>query len=348
MIDALRKFVSLADCDLSINLGTTNTLIYESERGVVLEEPSLIAVQREKITHQEVVVAVGIDAKKMLGRTPAKTRVVRPVRDGVISDFTLAELMLKHFVIKCIGMRYLRLPRILITVPCGANQVERRAFRDVASSVGARSVYLIDEPIAAAVGTNLPIEQAIGSMVLDIGGGTADIAVMSMNGIVFSSSIRIGSERFDAAIINFVKNTYGIIIGEITAERIKIDIGNLDGVRTKYFEGMGVNIREGIPESFKISSEEVKEAITPELNEIVKAVKVALENTPPELATDISNNGLVLTGGGSQISGLSDYIAKSTNLTVILAQDPNKCVVRGGGLVLEMNEYNRGHFTNFT
>lgn len=346
MFDFLRKVASFVACDLSINLGTTNTLIYETERGVVLDEPSLIAVQLDRFSQQEKVVAVGLEAKKMLGRTPEKTRVVRPIREGVISDFTLAEEMLKLFVTKCIGVRYLRLPRILITVPCGANQVERRAFRDVASSIGARSVYLIDEPIAAAVGTNLPIEQATGSMVLDIGGGTADIAVMSMNGIVYSSSLRVGSEKFDEAITNYVKNTYGIIIGEVTAERIKIDVGDLSGVKPKVFEGMGVSIREGIPEVFRVNSEDVRSAITNELNEIVKTVKLALESTPPELAADISNNGLVLTGGGSQLSGLSNHITNATNLTVIVAQNPTTSVVRGGGLVLEMGEQNRGNFTN--
>ena len=315
---------------------------------MVINEPSLIAVQQERYSRQEQVIAVGNDAKKMLGRTPEKTRVVHPIRDGVISDFTLAEKMLKHFVVKCIGARYLRLPRILITVPCGANQVERRAIRDVASGVGARSVYLIDEPIAAAVGTNLPIDQAVGSMVLDIGGGTADIAVMSLNGIVYSNSIRVGSEKFDQAIINHIKNQQGIIIGDVTAENIKKQIGDVSSLQRLHYEGKGVSVREGIPETVRISNDHVREAITPEINQIIKAVKVALEHTPPELSADISNNGLVLTGGGSQLRGLPNFIASATNLSVLLAQDPTFCVVRGGGMVLEMTELSRGNFINLS
>ncbi|MDI9347631.1 MAG: rod shape-determining protein [Methylacidiphilales bacterium] len=348
LLGLLSKFSAFIGCDLSINIGTTNTLIYERERGIVLEEPSLIAVQQDRYSQQENIIAVGLEAKKMVGRTPEKTRVARPIRDGVISDFTLAEAMLKHFMVKSIGARYLRLPRILITVPCGANQVERRAIRDIASSVGARSVYLIDEPIAAAVGTNLPIDRATGSMVLDIGGGTADVAVMSMNGIVYANSIRIGSEKFDKAIINYIKNKRNIIIGDVTAEDIKLTIGDMSGVKLSHFEGKGVSIRDGIPESFKISNDEVKEAIIPEINKIVQAIKDALEQTPPELAADISNNGLVLTGGGSQLRGLAQYVASATNLTVILAQHPTTCVVRGGGLVLEMSEINRGNFVNLS
>jgi rod shape-determining protein MreB len=332
----LKNLRGLFSRDLSIDLGTANTLIYVRDQGIVLNEPSVVAIRNHN--NRRTVAAVGLDAKRMLGRTPGNIMATRPLKDGVIADFEVTEQMLKHFIAKVHEQRYLRpSPRVLVAVPCQSTAVERRAIRESAMSAGARSVRLIEEPMAAAIGAGLPVHDAVGTMVVDIGGGTTEIAIISLNGVVYSDSVRMGGDRFDEAIINYVRRTQGSLIGDATAERIKQEIGTaFPGKELREIDVRGRNLAEGVPRSFTLNSSEVLEALQEPLSVVVQSVKRALEQTPPELAADIAETGLVLTGGGSLLRDLDLLLAEETGLPVILAEDPLTCVARGGGRALEL------------
>lgn len=335
----LKRFRGLFSNDLSIDLGTANTLIYAKGKGIVLDEPSVVAIRQDRGPGgPKTIEAYGKAAKGMLGRTPQNIIAIRPMRDGVIADFNITEKMLQHFIGCVHESQLLRpSPRVLICVPCGATQVERRAIRESVAGAGARTVYLIDEPMAAAIGAGLPVDEPRGSMVLDIGGGTSEVAILSLNGIVYSSSVRIGGDKFDEAITSYVRRNYGILIGEATAERIKIEIGT--GYPAKdllEIEVKGRNLSEGIPRSFSLNSNEILEALQEPLHGIIQAVKSALEQTPPELGADVAERGIVLTGGGSLLRDIDRLIMEETGLPVIMAEDPMTCVARGGGRVLEL------------
>nr|WP_299240345.1 rod shape-determining protein [uncultured Halomonas sp.] len=331
-----KRLRGLFSSDLSIDLGTANTLIYVRGRGIVLDEPSVVAIRQSGSTRS--VAAVGIDAKRMLGRTPGNITAIRPMKDGVIADFTVTEQMLQHFIRKVHQSTFLTpSPRVLVCVPCMSTQVERRAIKESAEGAGAREVFLIEEPMAAAIGAGLPVEEAQGSMVVDIGGGTSEIAIISLNGVVYSESIRIGGDRFDEAITAYVRRHYGSLIGEATAERIKEEIGcAYPGGELREIDVRGRNLAEGIPRSFTLNSHEILDALQDPLASIVSAIKSALEQSPPELASDIAERGLVLTGGGALLRDLDKLIAEETGLPVIVAEDPLTCVARGGGKALEM------------
>jgi rod shape-determining protein MreB len=333
-----KRIRGLFSNDLAIDLGTANTLIYIPGQGIVLNEPSVVAIKEDRIRGAKTIAAVGLDAKLMLGRTPGNIIAIRPLKDGVIADFAVTERMLRFFIEKVHQSKMLRpSPRILICVPCGSTQVERRAIRESAAMAGAREVYLIEEPMSAAIGAGLPVEEACGSMVLDIGGGTSEVAVISINGIVYSSSVRIGGDRFDEAIINYVRRNYGTLIGEATAERIKHEIGTAyPGSEVREIEVKGRNLAEGVPRSFSLNSNEILEALQEPLSGIVGAVKLALEQTPPELGSDVATRGIFLTGGGALLKDIDRLIAEETGLPVYIADDPLTCVARGGGMVLEM------------
>ncbi|MGB5396015.1 MAG: rod shape-determining protein, partial [Gammaproteobacteria bacterium] len=290
--------------------------------------------------------AFGKEAKGMLGRTPQNITAIRPMRDGVIADFNITEKMLQHFIRSVHESQLLRpSPRVLICVPCGATQVERRAIRESAAGAGARRVYLIEEPMAAAIGAGMPVDDPRGSMVLDIGGGTSEVAVISLNGIVYAASVRVGGDKFDEAIISYVRRNYGILIGEATAERIKHEIGTAyPGKDLLEIEVKGRNLSEGIPRSFSLNSNEILEALQEPLHGIVSAVKTALEQTPPELGADVAERGIVLTGGGSLLRDLDRLIMEETGLPVVMAEDPLTCVARGGGRVLELIDKHGGDF----
>jgi rod shape-determining protein MreB len=324
--------------DLSIDLGTANTLIYSRGHGIVLDEPSVVAIREDSGRGGRVVEAVGQEAKNMLGRTPGNITAIRPLKDGVIADFTVTEKMLQHFIRKAHGQRYFRpSPRVLICVPYGSTQVERRAIRESAEGAGARKVHLIDEPMAAAIGAGMPVHEARGSMVLDIGGGTSEVAVISLNGIVYAASVRIGGDRFDEAITSYVRRNYGILIGEATAERIKHEIGSaFPGQEVLEISVKGRNLSEGVPRSFTLNSNEILEALQEPLQGIVGAVKEALEQTPPELGADVAERGIVLTGGGAMLRDIDKLLMEETGLPVVIADDPLTCVARGGGRVIEL------------
>ncbi|QKK03760.1 MAG: rod shape-determining protein [Pseudomonadota bacterium] len=333
--------------DLSIDLGTANTLIFVRGQGIVLNEPSVVAVRMERGPGgPQSVAAVGAEAKQMLGRTPGNIRTTRPLKDGVIADFNMTEQMLQHFIKKVHSSRFLRpSPRVLVCVPCSSTQVERRAIKESAEGAGAREVFLIEEPMAAAIGAGIPIHEARGSMVLDIGGGTTEVAVLSLNGIVYSNSVRMGGDHFDEAIINYVRRSYGTLIGESTAERIKMEIGcahQQDDV--KEIQISGRNLAEGVPKMITLNNNEVLEALSEALSSIVGSVKTALEQTPPELCADVAETGIVLTGGGALLRGLDKLLMKETGLPVIIADDPLTCVARGGGRALELMDENKGDF----
>src|SRR5277367_4634858 len=333
--------------DLSIDLGTANTLIYVRERGIVLNEPSVVAVQDEPTRGGKIIVAVGVEAKNMLGRTPGHITAVRPMKDGVIADFTYTEKMLQYFIKKVHGNRFLSpSPRVLVCVPFGATQVQRRAIKESAEGAGARSVDILSEPMAAAVGAGLPVHEARGSMVLDIGGGTSEVAVVSLNGIVYASSVRMGGDKFDEAIILYVRRNYGILIGEATAERIKIEIGSaFPDEHVREISVRGRNLSEGAPRSFTLNSNEILLALQEPLESIVSVVRQALEQTPPDLGSDVAECGVVLTGGGALLRDIDKLIMTETGLPVLVADDPLTCVVRGGGRILELtDEHVRGGF----
>lgn len=334
-----KRFRGMFSNDLSIDLGTANTLIYVRGQGIVLNEPSVVAVRQDRGPGgPKSIAAVGMEAKRMIGRTPGSIVAIRPLKDGVIADFTVTEKMLQHFIRKVHENRFFRpSPRVLICVPCGSTQVERRAIKESAAGAGARDVYLIEEPMAAAIGAGMPVGEARGSMVLDIGGGTTEIAVLSLNGIVYSASVRIGGDRMDEAIINYVRRNYGTLIGETTAERIKHEIGSaFPGKEVQEIEVKGRNLSEGVPRSFTLNSNEILEALQEPLTGIVSAVKIALEQTPPDLGSDIAERGMVLTGGGALLRDLDRLLMEETGLPVIVAEDPLTCVARGGGRALEM------------
>ena len=335
----LKSLFGMFSNDLSIDLGTANTLIYVRGQGIVLNEPSVVAIRQDRGPGgPKSIAAVGIEAKLMLGRTPANITAIRPLKDGVIADFTITEKMLQHFIHKVHEARFFKpSPRVLICVPCGSTQVERRAIRESAAGAGAREVYLIEEPMAAAIGAGMPVDEARGSMVLDIGGGTSEVAVISLNGIVYSSSVRIGGDRFDDAIINYVRRNYGTLIGEATAERIKHEIGSAyPGKEVMELEVKGRNLSQGIPRSFTLNSNEILEALQEPLTGIIGAVKTALEQTPPELGADVAERGIVLTGGGALLRDLDKLLMEETGLPVVVADDPLTCVARGGGRALEL------------
>jgi rod shape-determining protein MreB len=344
MFKRLRGYFS---SDLSIDLGTANTLIYVRDRGIVLNEPSVVAVQEDYSRGGKVIVAVGAEAKNMLGRTPGHITAVRPMKDGVIADFTYTEKMLQYFIGKVHDNRMLKpSPRVLVCVPVGSTQVERRAIRESAEGAGARTVAIVSEPMAAAVGAGLPVQEAHGSMVLDIGGGTSEVAVISLNGIVYAQSARIGGDRFDEAIMNYVRRNYGILIGETTAERIKIEIGSAyPGQTVRELSVKGRNLSEGVPRAFMLNSNEILEALQEPLQGIVGAVKQALEQTPPELGSDVAERGIVVTGGGALLRDIDKLITEETGVPTVIAEDPLTCVARGGGRILElMDELGPGNF----
>jgi rod shape-determining protein MreB and related proteins len=322
--------------DLSIDLGTANTLIYVKGKGIVLNEPSVVAIRT--VGAQRSVAAVGVDAKRMLGRTPGNIQAIRPLKDGVIADFHVTEKMLQLFISKVHENSIIRpSPRVLVCVPAMSTQVERRAIKESALGAGAREVFLIEEPMAAALGADLPVSEASGSMVVDIGGGTTEIAIISLNGIVFSESVRVGGDRFDEAIVSFVRRRFGTLIGDSTAERIKNEIGTaLPLVDELELDVRGRNLAEGIPRQFTLTSNQIHEAITEPLAQIVAAVKNALEQSPPELASDIAERGIVLTGGGALLRCMDELISQETGLPVLVAEEPLTCVARGGGRALEL------------
>jgi len=322
--------------DLSIDLGTANTLIYVRERGIVLNEPSVVSIRIHN--GQKTVTAVGADAKRMLGRTPGNITAIRPLKDGVIADFQVTEKMLQHFIHKVHENSFIRpSPRVLVCVPCKSTQVERRAIRESVMGAGAREVRLIEEPMAAAIGAGLPVDQASGSMVVDIGGGTTEIAIISLNGVVYSESVRVGGDRMDEAITTHVRRNYGSLIGDATAERIKKEIGCAYASKEiREIDVRGRNLAEGVPRSFTLNSDEILEALQEPLSAIVQAVKSALEQSPPELASDIAESGLVLTGGGALLRDLDKLLSEETGLPVIVADDPLTCVARGGGKAMEL------------
>ncbi|MDR9432273.1 MAG: rod shape-determining protein [Spiribacter sp.] len=335
--------------DLSIDLGTANTLIYSRGLNIVLDEPSVVAIRQDRDGGPKTIAAVGHEAKQMLGRTPGTIKAIRPLKDGVIADFTVTEKMLQYFIKKVHEARFFRpSPRVLVCVPCGSTQVERRAIRESAAGAGAREVYLIEEPMAAAIGANMPVDEARGSMVLDIGGGTSEVAVLSLNGIVYSASVRIGGDKFDEAIVNYVRRNYGILIGDATAERIKHEIGQaFPGNEVRELEIKGRNLAQGIPRSFTLNSNEMLEALQEPLSGIVGAVKTALEQTPPELGADVADRGIVLTGGGALLRNIDRLLMEETGLPVVIAEDPLTCVARGGGRALElMDERGADLFTS--
>jgi rod shape-determining protein MreB len=341
-----KRFRGYFSEDLSIDLGTANTLIYVKTRGIVLNEPSVVAVQNDPTRGGKIVVAMGIEAKKMLGRTPENIITVRPMKDGVIADFTYTEKMLKYFIGKVHSNRFLRpSPRVIVCVPFGSTQVERRAIKESAENAGARRVDTVPEPMAAAVGAGLPVHEARGSMVLDIGGGTSEVAVVSLNGIVYAASLRMGGDKFDEAIIQYVRRNYGISIGEATAERVKIEIGTAyPGAQMRETLVRGQNLSEGVPRGFTLNSNEIHEALQEPLQGIVGMVKQALEQTPPDLGADVSDFGIVLTGGGALLRDIDKLITEETGIPVVIADDPLTCVARGGGRILELTEHGRVAF----
>ena len=346
MFGFLRSYFSN---DLAIDLGTANTLIYVRGKGIVLDEPSVVAIRTEGGPNaKRSIQAVGHSAKQMLGKTPGNITAIRPMKDGVIADFVVTEQMIKQFIKKVHDSRLLSpSPRIIICVPCGSTQVERRAIRDAALAAGASQVFLIEEPMAAAIGAGLPVSDATGWMVVDIGGGTTEVGVISLGGIVYSGSIRVGGDKFDESIVNYIRRNYGMLIGETTAEKIKKEIGSaFPGSEVREMEVKGRNLAEGIPRSFTISSNEILEALTEPLNQIVSAVKIGLEQTPPELGADIAERGMMLTGGGALVRDLDRLLMEETGLPVVVAEEPLTCVARGCGMALDKMDKLASIFTS--
>jgi rod shape-determining protein MreB len=346
MIGFLRNYFSQ---DIAIDLGTANTLIYVKGKGIVLDEPSVVAIRYEGGNGgKKVIEAVGQKAKQMLGKVPGNIEAIRPMKDGVIADFTVTEQMLKQFIRMVHEKRFLSpSPRVIICVPCGSTQVERRAIRESALSAGSSHVYLIEEPMAAAIGAGLAISEPQGAMVVDIGGGTTEVGVISLGGLVYAGSVRVGGDKFDEAITNYIRRNFGMLIGEQTAEAIKKQIGSaFPGSEIREMEVRGRNLSEGIPRTFTVSSNEILEALTEPLNQIVVAIKNALEQTPPELAADIAERGLVLTGGGALLRDLNRLLSEETGLPVYVAEDPLSCVVRGCGAALDRIDEYKGVFAH--
>jgi rod shape-determining protein MreB len=322
--------------DMAIDLGTANTLVVLKHKGVVLNEPSVVAIINDGA--KKTVLAVGDEAKTMLGRTPGNIQAIRPLKDGVIADFIVTEEMIKHFIKKVHKKSAFANPRILICVPTGSTPVERKAIQDSALAAGARKVQLIDEPIAAAIGAGLPISEATGSMVVDIGGGTTEIAIMSLGGVVYSNSLRIAGDAMDQSIINYMRKKFNLMIGESTAEKIKKEIGTAMPTSSNVFLMKGRDIRSGTPKEISLTEVDACEALTPILNQMLGGIKDALENTPPELSADLVDMGLVLTGGGALLKNIDKLISKDTGLPVTIADDPLSCVAIGTGKALENEE----------
>ena len=335
-----KRLRGLFSNDLSIDLGTANTLIYVKEKGIILDEPSVVAIRT--VNGQRTVVAVGTEAKKMLGRTPGNITAIRPLKDGVIADFQVTEEMLKHFVQRVHDDSFVRpSPRVLVCVPCQSTQVERRAIRESVLKAGAREVRLIEEPMAAAIGAGLPVEEASGSMVVDIGGGTTEVAILALNGVVYANSLKVGGDKLDESIISYVRRNQGVLIGDATAERIKHTIGTASpDSEIIEMEVRGRNLAEGIPITFQMNSKQVYDAMLEPLSAIVQAIRTALEQSPPELSADISERGIVLTGGGAMLRDLDILISSQTGIPVLVAEEPLTCVAKGGGSALEiMDKY---------
>ena len=322
----------------SIDLGTANTLICNVKGEVILNQPSIVAVSTNQANPKDMICVVGDEAKRMVGKTPGRIKTVRPLREGVIADFHLTEKMLQHFITKVHNSSIFKpRPVVVICVPCGSTQVERRAIKESAYGAGARYVRCIDEPLAAALGANLPIDGPSGNMIVDIGGGTTEIAIISLNGIVYAQSVRIGGDAFDEAIITYVRRRYGCLIGEATAERIKLTIATaFPTTQDLEMEISGRLVSEGVPRSFILRSSEVLEALTEPLTGIITAVRAALEQVPPELSADINQRGMVLSGGGALLANIDRLIAEEVGLPVIIADNPKTCVVRGGAKLLEV------------
>lgn len=323
--------------DVAIDLGTSTTLIYVKGKGIMLREPSIVATDDKN----HVVIAVGIEAKKMMGRTPEGLRASRPMKDGVITDFGTVELMLKSFIATVQKNRFLIRPRVIVCVPSGITEVEKRAVRDSVDATGAREIFLCSEPIAAAIGVGLPVEAPLGNMIIDIGGGTTEIAVVALSGIVCANSIRVAGDEMDEAIVGYVKKNYNLVIGEQTAENIKIKIGSAySSGKDETMEVKGQDLISGIPKTIRITSAKVREALAEPVALIIDAVRLALEKTPPELAADIVDRGIYMAGGGSLLKGLDLLISEETNLPVYVAENAQECVVLGAGKILENIEAN--------
>jgi rod shape-determining protein MreB len=332
------RMLGFMSADMAIDLGTANTLVYVKGRGIVLAEPSVVAIAEWRGKKQ--VVAVGEEAKQMLGRTPGNIVASRPLRDGVIADFEVAEEMIKHFIRKVHNRRGFASPLIIVCVPSGSTAVERRAIQESAESAGARKVQLIEEPMAAAIGAGLPVTEPSGSMVVDIGGGTTEVAVISLGGIVYARSVRVGGDKMDEAIISYIRRTFNLLIGESSAERIKMSIGAArvpadENDEGPYQEVRGRDLMNGVPREVLVSQRQMAEALAEPVSAIVEAVKVALENTPPELAADIVDRGIVLTGGGAMLYRLDEVLRDATGLSVAIAENPLQCVALGTGRALE-------------
>ena len=331
------KLLGVLSSDMAVDLGTANTLVYVKGRGIVLNEPSVVAITDEKGKKQ--VLAVGEEAKQMLGRTPGYIQAIRPLRDGVIADIDVAEQMIKHFIQKVHGQRrFVRWPQIVICVPSGSTSVERRAIRDAASNAGASQVWLIEEPMAAAIGADMPVTEPIGSMVVDIGGGTTEVAVLSLRGLAYSTSVRVGGDKMDEAIVSYVRRNHNLLIGEGTAERIKQEVGTAkppaDGIgQTIHIKGR--DLVNGVPKEIQINQGQIAEALSEPVGTIVEGVRIALENTAPELAADIVDQGIVLTGGGALLAGIDEILRDETGLPVTVAEEPLTCVALGTGRALE-------------
>jgi len=332
---ALSSLFNLFSSDLAIDLGTANTLVYVKGKGIVINEPSVVAVHRDARTNRDEVLAVGMEAKQMLGKTPGSIRAVRPVKDGVIADFEITEQMLSYFIGKAHKRRTLIRPRIIVCVPFGITEVEKRAVRDSAKAAGSREVHLLEEPMAAAIGAGLPIREASGNMIVDIGGGTTEVAVISLAGIVLSESIRIAGDKMDEAIVQYIKRKYNLLIGEPTAEQIKINIGSAYPLAEELkMEVKGRDLVSGIPKTVEVSSVEIREALEEPIQAIIDAVRTALEKTPPELASDIVDKGIVLVGGGALLKSIDLLLREVTGLPVIRGEDPMSAVALGAGKVL--------------
>jgi len=333
----LSGLLGLLSADMAIDLGTANTLVYVKGRGIVLNEPSVVALVANRGRKQ--VLAVGEEAKQMLGRTPGNIEAIRPMRDGVIADFEVAEEMIKHFIRKVHNRRSFANPQIIVCVPSGSTAVERRAIQESALSAGARRVFLIEEPMAAAIGAGLPVTEPTGSMVVDIGGGTTEVAVLSLGGIVYSRSVRVGGDKMDEAIIAYVRRNHNLLIGESSAERIKKEVGSAcaprDGTPGMIMQIKGRDLMNGVPKELDISEKQIAESLSEPVGAIVEGVKVALEATPPELASDIVDKGIMLTGGGALLRNLDTVIREATGLPVSIAPEPLSCVALGTGMALE-------------
>ncbi|MBI5639795.1 MAG: rod shape-determining protein [Nitrospirae bacterium] len=328
------KILGLFSNDLAIDLGTANTLVYVKGRGIVCDEPSVVVIRKDN----KKTVAVGAEAKRMLGKTPSNIMAIRPMKDGVIADFDATGEMLKYFIKKVHNRRSFVSPRVIVGVPSGITQVEQRAVKDAAEASGAREVYLIEEPMAAAIGVGLPVGEPSGNMIVDVGGGTTDVAVISLDGVVYSKAVRVGGDKMDEAIMAYIKRRYNLMIGETTTEQIKIDIGSAfstDSSAKRVMDIKGRDLISGIPKTITVNEDEIREALSEPINIILETIKVALENTPPELAADIVDRGIVLAGGGALLRGLDALIKQETGLPVIVTENPLTAVVMGVGKMLD-------------